>query len=404
MSDGEDHGPQLPPLEGQQLHTIGPEGDPLGFVVIDSTIAGRARGGLRMAPELSAAEIGGSARAMTLKYGLLGLPQGGAKAGVLGDPEASPGEKRARLDAFARSASDLLCTQRYVPDADLGTRSEDIRNMMEALGAPVSQRDWRANRSGVYTAVSCLAAAQAGLTKDGASLAGMRVAVEGFGDVGSALASRAEQLGARVVAVSTSRGAALCDAGFDTTVLQRAAQQHGSAFVERIPNATVADRAALLTAEVDVLFPCARRHCIDERNATEIAAKWIYAGANDPISPAARGTLARREIHFLPDFVTNAGGVLGGTLEFAGVAPERVEELVSNWLRRRVEDLFDRSADDEALWLMAEAEALESHARVRAAQESPGVRGRVRGVAIEAYRRGWLPEWLVAPAAVRMLR
>src|SRR5436853_741862 len=123
------------------LPRITPGAALLGYVAIDSIIDGRARGGLRLAPDLSEDEIRCAARAMTLKYGMLGLPQGGAKAGIIGDPDGASDAKQRLLRAFATAAAPLLHARRYVPDADLGTTTDDVRAMMTAIGAPIGARD-----------------------------------------------------------------------------------------------------------------------------------------------------------------------------------------------------------------------------------------------------------------------
>src|SRR5581483_6681684 len=191
----------------------------LGWVAIDSTVCGRARGGLRLVADLESDEVSDAARCMTLKYGLLGLPQGGAKAGVRGDPDAPRAERRARLLEFGRAIEPLLRARSYVPDADLGTDASDIRWMAESLGLRVGAREWRASHSGVWTAHSVLAAMRAGLRRSGRELRGATVAIEGFGAVGSALAGLAHAAGARVVAVSTSRGALFDARGLDVPSL-----------------------------------------------------------------------------------------------------------------------------------------------------------------------------------------
>ena len=283
-------------------------------------------------------------------------------------------------------------------------RSEEIRETLEALGIPVSLRDWRANRSGVYTAASCLAAAEVLLADRGESLDGLRVAIEGFGDVGSALARRLSQRGAVVVALSTSRGAAFCNDGIDIEEVLRIAASAGSRVVERIPGASATDRAALLAADVDVLFPCARMHGIHAGNVDAVSARYVCAGANDPVSDEARERLAERGIPYPPDFVTNAGGVLGGTLEFAGVRPAEVERIVDARIRREFTELLSRAAQrGRGLWGIAEAEARQRHAEVGRRAEAPDLAARLRGLGIAAYRRGWLPERLMAPLASRML-
>lgn len=374
----------------------------LGYVAIDSVVAGRARGGLRIVESLCEDEIRAAARAMTLKYGFLGLPQGGAKAGVIGDGDAPPAEKRRLLGEFARAAAPLLHARAYVPDADLGTSAEDVRWMMESIAAPVGLRDWRADRSGTYTARSALATAIALRARRSASLAGCRVAVEGFGKVGAALATLLAARGARVVAISTTRGALHDPAGLDVGRLVRRAAEVGSRVVEDGPGRI--ERAALLELAVDVLFPCARFASIHAENAPRVAATAICAGANDPVTPEAERILRARGVEYPPDFVSNCGGVLGGTLEFAGVPPEKIELLVEERVGRDVSALLTRA---ERLGVppraLAESEALARHAAVRVRAEHPDLRQRLIALAIEAYRRRWIPEKLVGLLAPRYL-
>ena len=154
---------ELQETDGRRLYVAKEGHGVLGYIAIDSMIDGRARGGLRMLPDVSADEIRDAARAMTLKYGFLGLPQGGAKAGVRGDPEAEAREKQAQLVRFAKVAQPLLTERVYIPDTDLGTRTEDIQAMMRSVGARPGRRHWRTTRSGYYTALSCLISAEAAL-------------------------------------------------------------------------------------------------------------------------------------------------------------------------------------------------------------------------------------------------
>jgi len=388
----------------RSLYTVrrGPEA--LGFIAIDSTVAGRARGGLRMVADVTAGELRAAARTMTLKYGFLGLPQGGAKAGILADGEGAVEGKRERLYEFARAAATLLRDRSFTPDADLGTSADDIRWMMRSIGLRVGPREWRHNRSGHYAAVSCLAAGRAVRERLGASLSGCRVAIEGFGKVGSALAALLHGHGARVVAVSTARGAIYQPRGLDVERLLQLATEAGSAVVERYPGAERLDRGALLELPVDMLCPCARYHSIHVENAKRVAARVVCAGANDPVEPEAEAILYRRGVVYPPDFVTNCGGVLGGTLEFAGVPGRRIVSLIERHTARSVAALLER-ADREAVLPRAVAEpvALARHERVQFAAAHPRLRDRALALGLEWYRRGWLPKSLVASIAPRYL-
>lgn len=380
----------------------------LGFVAVDSTVAGRARGGLRMLSDVGQDEVIDAAHAMTLKYGFLGLPQGGAKAGVRGDGETSPAEKRQRLLEFGREIRSLLESQIYVPDADLGTSAGDIRWMMMDLGIKVAKRDWRDDLSGFYTAASCLVSADTILRHRGQGLAGRTVAIEGFGSVGGNLARMMSARGARVVAVSTSQGALYDRNGLDIRALSILAAERGSAFVKSCSEGKQIDRSALLELDVDLLCPCARRHSIDKDNVARIGAELICAGANNPVDPAVEGQLFERGIVFPPDFVTNSGGVLGGTLQFAGVSKDRIVLLMDRLLKARWGEILGNPASSrQPLRDLIEPKALARHEKISSAAENSTATSRIFGLGLAAYRRRLLPKAfvsLLAPMYIRRLQ
>jgi glutamate dehydrogenase (NAD(P)+) len=383
--------------DGQRIYSVDLDSGVLGFIVIDSTIGGRARGGLRMVEDASEAEVQAAARAMTLKYGFLGLPQGGAKAALGADGEASVAEKRERLREFADAVAPLLRERVYVPDTDLGTRAEDIRWMLESIGVRGKRGEWRSHRSGYFTAASCLASVEALMRRQGTSLAGRRVAIEGFGNVGSPLADLMRRRGAAVVAISTSRGALYHPKGLDVNRLSRLSAEVGSSVVEHYDDAESLDRGELLELPVDVLCPCARYHSIQESNALRVEAPVVCAGANDPVSPAAERILFERGVTFPPDFITNCGGVLGSTLEFAAVRPARIASLIERHVGDQVSALLEQAERERVPpRALAEPLALARHERVREASEHPTLLRRALSLGLEGYRRGWVPKTLVS--------
>jgi glutamate dehydrogenase (NAD(P)+) len=372
------------------------EGTSVAYIVIDSTVNGRSRGGLRIVPDLSEAELSVAARAMTLKYGLLGLPQGGAKAGILGNGEASPEDRQRLLSDFAAAVRPYLMQRTYQPDADLGTRGEDIRSMMCSHGLTVKHREWRGRDSGYYTAVSCVAAAEAAVEWRKGQLAESKVAIEGFGSVGSVVADLLSRRGASVVAISTSRGALYDPDGLDVDRLRSMVREMGSRIVEEYDQKLFLRRQDLLELPVNLLLPCARHHSLHDGNVSRISAKIICPGANNPATPEAEATLFDRGHLFLPDFVCNSGGVLGGTMEFAGISLEQTASLIEEWMARMIPDLLDQAErSGQSVRSIAEPAALERHRAVRAAAENPSLGSRLMSLALESHRRGWLPESLV---------
>lgn len=388
---------------GLEVAVTGPSGEPLGAIAVHSTVAGRARGGLRLSSRADVEEVRPLARAMTLKYGFLGLPQGGAKGAVRGDPEAPPEERRGALAAFARAAAPLLRAGVYLPDADVGTRNPDVRFVLERAGVRPRRREWRGRRSGEWTAVTVLAALSETAERVGPPLAGARVAIEGFGAVGSALARVVAGAGGRVVAVSTSRGAVKDEEGLDVERLRRAAEE-GSGFVTRYP----ADRCGpetLPTLDVDYLCPCAVGTTIHAENAAAIAARAVVPGANAPVSAEAEAALHQRGILCVPDFLANCGGVLGGTMEFAGVDEEGIRAFVRDEVGPRIGRILDRAAERGVVpRRVAEPIAEAGHADVRRVAEAGGVRGAASDLVLELHRRGLLPARLVGRAALPWFR
>jgi glutamate dehydrogenase (NAD(P)+) len=364
----------------------------LGYVVIDSTIGGRACGGLRMVPDVDEAEIAGLARAMTLKFGYVSLPQGGAKAGVRGDPEAPLAARRQRLADFGRAIAPLLRERLYAPFADMGTDNADIRHMLEAAGVRVKRRELRSNSSGYHTALSVLAGIRQGARHIGLDLSRARVAIEGFGKVGSALGELLAAAQIRVVAVSTSRGTLYNPSGLDMARVLTLAVTEGTRFVEAYPNADHLDRAALLELPVEVLSPCARHDTIHAGNAGRIAAKLVAPGANNPTTAEAEKILAERSVLHLPYFVSNCGGALGGTMEFAMHPHDAIAAFIDRVLGARIARLLDEAARRQTnVRELAEREAREGFARLERAAAHPTLMGRAFAAGLEFHRRGWVP-------------
>ena len=394
----------------EQLVCVARDGDDtVGYIAIDSTVDGRARGGLRLMADVDEAEVRGLARAMTLKYGFLGLPQGGAKAGVRGDPEAPLEERRARLAAFARLVAPVLRSGVFTPDTDMGTTRADIAHVLSVAGVPPAPRRGSSQRSGFYTALTVRAAARVAARAAGIDLAGASVAIEGFGSVGAPLASLLHDEGARIVAVSTTVGAVYAPDGLDVERLVTLARSAGSgvvdAYAQTHTGARRLERAELLTLPVDVLCPCARHGSVHEANVGDVRARVVAPGANNPITPIAEQALVARGVVCIPDFVANSGGVLGGTMEFAAVSAPTIAHFVDTHFAARVAWLLAEAArTGETTRAVAERLAL---ARRLGARRPPLWRvplGKLLGSGLALYRRGLVPAALVGRLSLPYFR
>lgn len=371
-------------------------GNVLGYVAIDSTVDGRSCGGVRMLPDIDEAEIRALARSMTLKYGFLGLPQGGAKAGVFGNPEAPHEERLKRMVEFGHATEALLHNRTFIPNPDMGTQSADIRHMLNSVGVSVGRHELQNNSSGYYTAHSVLAGAVQSAGHIGLNLSRCTAAIEGFGNVGRPLASLLVRAGIKVVAISTSRGALYNPQGLDVDRLFQLADEAGSRVVEVYRDAEFINREALIELPVNILCPCARWNSIHSGNAPHISAAIICPGANNPITPEAEITLFERGVLCLPDFVTNCGGVLGGTMEFASVSREKITTFIDRHIGERISWLLNETKAKSVLPRdVAIPLALHRFEKVAQSAAHPTPLGRLFKVGLELYRRGWIPGPLV---------
>ncbi len=367
-----------------------------GFLVIHSLFRGASRGGMRMASDISEEEVRLLAEGMTLKFGLLGLPQGGAKAGIRANPDAPEEERYEALREFGEAVAPLLRSRTYIPGPDMGTSNELVRRMLVSMGVRVRHRELRGARSGYFTALSVFSAARHAAAAAGLELAGAGVAIEGFGKVGASLAELFAGLGARVVAISTSRGALYRTQGLDVPGLVRACRQQGSAFVESFAGGERIPLHGVFSAPADILCPCARHNTITAATVDCIQAKIISPGSNHPFDLASEKALVARGIVCVPYWVANCGGTLGETMEFSGWRDGEIAEFIHQRLEPHVRQvILESQRSGLTPTEIAKPKTLQRFARMAAETNRPGVKGRLMGAGLECYRRGLVPSGLV---------
>ncbi|GCB51347.1 Glu/Leu/Phe/Val dehydrogenase [Streptomyces sp. NL15-2K] len=323
-----------------------------GALVIDNTARGMGKGGTRMSPHLTVEEVARLARVMTWKWAGVDLFYGGAKAGIVADPASR--DKEAILRAFARALSNEV-PREYVMGLDMGLTESDAAIIQDELGDRGAAVGTPEHLGGVaydelgVTGYGVAETTDAAAKRQGLLLAGARVAIQGFGAVGSAAARRFAELGATLVAVSTAHGALLDPSGLDVDDLLAAREEYGDHFVTRLGRGTTLTSGAELTVDCDVLVPAALQDVIDHSTAHEIKAKLVVEGANLPTSPRAQDILARRGVTLLPDFVANAGGIVAAAFAMdarhSGFRPDTtvIFETISARLRANTVTVLDEA-------------------------------------------------------------
>lgn len=317
-----------------------------GVVVIDHTRFMVAGGGVRMARDISIAEVARLARAMSFKYAMLEMPCGGAKAGIWLDPRDPRRDEI--VQAFAESIRPLAERGAFYPAADMGTSAADFA----ALYGETSSSTHFAEQlyegmtlESQLTGAGVVESARAAAEKLGWGLRGATVAIEGFGKVGAGAAKFFTREGARVVAVSTVLGAIHDPGGLDVERLLALRDAHGDASIEKYPSGRRIEPAELFMVAADVHVPGARPDAIHAGNVHAIRAKLIAPAANIPYGAGTIASLAARSIIALPDFVTNAGGVLAAMVGMQSGSADEAFDVVRSRVQANVHRVIDAARD-----------------------------------------------------------
>lgn len=350
-----------------------------GVLVIDNTARGMGKGGTRMGSGVTVGEVRRLARMMTWKWAVADLFFGGAKAGIRFDP-ASP-RKEAAVRAWARALRKHIPSE-YVAGLDMGLDERDAAMIQDelgdrgaAVGAPGVLGGLPYDELG-FTGYGVAECADVAADFARTPMRGSRVAIQGFGAVGSAAARRFVELGATVVAVSTARGAIHDPDGLDVGLLCELRAEVGDGLVRRYDGAEQIEPGKEMELPVDILVPAARQDVIDGPTASSIKAGLVVEGANLPTSPEARKILHERGVVVVPDFVANAGAIVASAVamdaRYSAVAPDPIPTyaLVSQKLRANTRAVLEEAARGDKPPHQVALEIAKS--RVRAAMKARG--------------------------------
>lgn len=326
------------PLGPQKiLHVYDPDTGMKGVVVVDTVSLAGAGGGTRMLPDITTGEIFQLARAMTHKYAILDFPVGGAKAGIWADPAIKGRKRKELMMSFGKAIKPLLSSG-IIMAADMGTDNDDVALFFEGAGIPQrftglsTQKIEGEPLEDHVTGYGVVVAALAACKLAGINLKGARVAVEGFGKVGGGVLRYITEAGARVVALSTIEGTIYNRDGLDVKALLKSRKTSGDQAVSGYKDARHMKPQEIYSLPVDVLIPGARPHLITRNNVEAIKAKVISSIANVPTTDEAEEILFKKGVLSVPDFISNAGGVILGVVDVLGGKSDDVFKVVNNYI------------------------------------------------------------------------
>lgn len=317
-----------------------------GYRVHHSTVLGPTKGGIRYHRDVTLNEIRALAMLMTWKCAVVGLPFGGAKGGVVCNPKELSQEELEHLTRrYATEITMLIGSESDIPAPDMGTTPQIMAWIMDTYsmhrgysvpavvtGKPISIGGSAGRIEATGRGVMIVARETA--RHLGMPLQGARVAIQGFGNVGSIAALTLHGQGCRIIAVSDSRGGVYNEKGIDPQDLVRHKEQTGS--VTGYRGCEAITNEDLLEVPCEILVPSAMEGQITRENAPRIKARVIVEGANGPTTPEADEILRDRRVFVVPDILANAGGVTVSYFEW-------VQDLQSFfWSEEEINERLER--------------------------------------------------------------
>jgi len=291
----------------------------VGYRVLHNIARGPGKGGIRFDKNVTLDEVRALAAWMTWKCAVVNIPFGGAKGGVICDPATlTRGELERITRRYTAEIMDLIGPEKDVPAPDMGTNPQTMAWVMDTYsmharhtvtsvvtGKPLTLGGSRGRVEATGRGLMLIAREAAPLR--GFTLAGSRVVVQGFGNVGSIAARMCHEAGAQVIAVSDINGGIFREEGLDIPAVVAHYEKHRT--FEGFAGVTKVGNAELLELDCEILIPAANENQIRGRNAGNIRAKIIVEGANGPTTQRADEILHEKGVLVVPDILANAGGV-----------------------------------------------------------------------------------------------
>jgi glutamate dehydrogenase (NAD(P)+) len=320
-----------------------------GVLVIDNTASGPGKGGIRFSPSVTPLEVFRLARVMTWKVALAGLPFGGAKAGIRGDPSKT--DRAAWVRAFARAIKPYVPNQ-YVGATDMGTTelemavfAHEVGDMKACTGKPSEiggiPHELGTTGYGVAHATNLALNLLNELKGFNLDPKEARVCIQGFGNVGSFTAKFLDEMGFKIVGISDVSCSMADPHGLDVPkILNEMKQSNKEPVLASIPSYPKAGRDEVFDVPCDIFIPAATSDVINPKTVPKLLAskvRVVVEAANIPTTREADAALHSAGVWVLPDLLVNAGGVIGSYVEYKGGTEKEAFDLIEYKISKNTE-------------------------------------------------------------------
>jgi glutamate dehydrogenase (NAD(P)+) len=328
-----------------------------GYRIQHNLTLGPCKGGIRYHPDVDIGEVAALAMGMSWKCGLAELPFGGAKGGVAVDPTSLSLSEIERLTRrYTVEILPIIGPNKDIPAPDMGTNPQvmawmmDTYSMTEGYTTPAVVTGKPVLIGGSLGREEATGFGVAYIIEDalryfGRTLSETRVAIHGFGNVGTYTALKLSELGCRIVAVCDKYGGVYNSSGLPLLKLLEIPRQRGR--VQEFKGADKITNAELLTIDCDILIPAAVGRVITKENAPQLRCRMVVEGANGPTTTDADDILEERGIPLVPDILANAGGVIVSYFEWVQGLQEYYwsKDIVFAELQKRMHNGFRRASN-----------------------------------------------------------
>ncbi len=330
-----------------------------GFLVIDNTVLGTGKGGIRMSANVTAEEVFRLARTMTFKNAVAGLPFGGAKAGIVwkgGSPEL----KKEFIHSFAKAIKYLI-PKKYIAGPDVNTGEKEMQWFVEATG------NWRSatgkpaglcmqvfkKHKGVHekkcglpheygsTGFGVAKSAETAAQLLGINIKGAKIAIHGFGNVGTFAYKFLTEMGAKVILLADAGSVVLEENGFDKNAIDKIIKDKGQLKDYRSGKKLSAEE--FWGVPTDILIPASVTNVINASNKDMIKTKMIVEAGNIPMTEEIEKEFFKKGVWVIPDFIANAGGVISSYAEHRGYNPKRMFDTIEKKITENVKRVMRQS-------------------------------------------------------------
>ncbi|MAG47483.1 glutamate dehydrogenase [archaeon] len=317
-----------------------------GFVCVDSSALGVAKGGIRMTPTVSIEEVAKLARTMTWKNSMASIPFGGGKAGIIADDrQISPEKKQEIVQAFAEEIK-AICPSFYIAGPDMNMAEGEMETFAKANGSRKSVTGKPKSLGGLPHELGSTGFGVSHATIVAAKYKKLKIknssfTIEGFGNVGWFVAKFLTMQGAKLVGVSDSKGSIYNKDGLIFEKLCNIKEKTGS-----IINYTDAEQhpsTDIIKLKTDILVTAAIPDLIKAGDVNEVNAKIIVEGSNIPMTSDIEEVFHKKDVLVIPDFVANAGGVISSYVETINGTPEKMFKIVEQKILKNTEEMLKTS-------------------------------------------------------------